>query len=283
MRKRAAFGRRRWSAAEDELLIKLYACTRTSELPGRLGRSRMAIKIRAAALHLRKDPDVSMRRRWIRDEDAVIRMLYADTPTDAIAQQLNRSVSSTWQRARKLGLEKDLAYMASEAAGRIQRDDHRGRQHWYPKGHVPANKGLRRPGWGPGRMKETQFRKGMRRGRANSLWRPVGTERISKDGYLERKINEDLPLQKRWRAVHLLVWEAANGPLPRGHAVAFKNGNKSDIRLENLELLTRAQLMKRNTIHNLPQPLRHTVQLLGSLKRKINRRARNEEQDRRSA
>lgn len=93
---------------------------------------------------------------------------------------------------------------------------------------------------------------------------------------------DDLPLQRRWRAVHLIVWEAANGPLPEGHAVAFVNGDKSDIRFENLVLVSRADLMRRNTLHRLPKELAHAYQLIGAVNRKINRRTR-EEQNRRPA
>jgi hypothetical protein len=133
-------------------------------------------------------------------------------------------------------------------------------------------------------MRETQFKRGERRGVAVRLYKPIGSERISKDGYLERKVNDGLPLQKRWRAVHLILWESVNGPLPRGHAVAFKNGDKADIRIDNLELITRRELMARNTVHNLPKPVAQAVQLLGALRRQINRRTRDhEEQDRRPA
>lgn len=221
------------------------------------------------------------RRPWSADDDALVRARYPDQSTAELAQQLGRTLLSTYQRAQKLGLAKTAAYLASPAACRLRRGDNVGAAHRFTKGHEPANKGLRRPGWGPGRMKETQFRKGERTGKAERLYKPIGTERVSKDGYLERKINDSLPFQRRWRAVHLLVWEAAHGPLPAGHAVAFLNGDKSDVRLENLELITRRELMRRNTVHNLPAPLPQTIQLLGALNRKINRRARtDEEQDR---
>jgi hypothetical protein len=124
-------------------------------------------------------------------------------------------------------------------------------------------------------MKETQFQKGVRQGVAVRLYKPVGTERISKDGYLERKVNEDLPLQRRWRAVHLVMWEAVNGPVPKSHAVVFINGDKRDVRLENLRLITRAELMKRNTLHNYPPEVARTVQLIGALNRQIRRRQRD--------
>lgn len=218
------------------------------------------------------------RRFWTADEDAKIRALYPDMPTVKVAAAIGRTLSSTYQRAKTLRIAKSAAYLASPAAGRTNGRQGMGTR--FKKGHAPANKGVRgRRGWAPGRMKEGQFKKGERRGVAA---KPIGTERVSRDGYLERKVNNDLPLQRRWRAVHLLVWESANGPLPKGHAIAFINGNKADIRLENLQLVTRAELMRRNTLHRYPKEIARAIQLVGALNRKINRRTR-EEQDRRPA
>lgn len=230
-----------------------------------------------------------MRRFWSDAEDAVVREMYPHKPTTEIAAKLGRGLGTVYQRAQKLGLHKSAEYLASPAACRLRRGDNVGARTRFPKGHVPANKGLRRPGWTAGRMKETQFRKGERRGVAVDLYKPIGSERISKDGYLERKTHDALPdglsredanrlRQRRWRAVHLLVWEEANGPLPKGFAVMFVNGNKTDTRLENLTLISRADLARRNSIHNLPPELKSTIRALGSLKRRI-----REEQDRRSA
>jgi hypothetical protein len=217
---------------------------------------------------------MSPRRYWSKREDALLRSAYPNTRTVELARRLKRTERSVYVRARALGLRKSPAYLASPAACRLRRGDHVGARFRFQKGHVPANKGLRRPGWGPGRMKLTQFRKGERRGVAVRLYKPIGAERVSKDGYLERKVNDGLPLQRRWRAVHLVVWEAAHGPVPRGHAVVFKNGDKRDIRLDNLECITRRELMARNTVHRFPKPLAQAVQLIGALRRQINERTK---------
>lgn len=224
-----------------------------------------------------------MRRFWTAGEHAELLARYPHERTATVAEALHRTVSSVYVRAQAFGIGKSAAYLASPAAGRTNGRQGIGTR--FTKGQTPANKGLRRPGWGPGRMKATQFQKGVRQGVAVRLYKPIGTERVSKDGYLERKIHDDLPLQSRWRAVHLLVWEAANGPLPQGCAVAFLNGDKADIRLDNLECITRRELMLRNTVHNYPKPLADTIQLLGALNRQIRKRAEAhaKEQDRRSA
>lgn len=225
------------------------------------------------------------KRLWEADDDALLVARYPHEPTPALARELRRTVQAVYVRAKSLGLAKSTEYLAGPHACRLRRGDNPGVAFRFKKGHVPANRGLRRPGWARGRMREAWFKKGERRGVAVRLYKPIGTERISRDGYLQRKVNDDLPLQARWRSVHVLVWEATHGPVPRGHAIAFRNGDKRDIRLDNLECLSRRQLMARNTVHNLPKPLAETVQLLGALKRQIRRRRprSHEEQDRRPA
>jgi hypothetical protein len=156
----------------------------------------------------------------------------------------------------------------------LRRGDAVGARFRFQKGHVPANKGLRRPGWGPGRMRQTQFRKGQLSGTAARRFKPIGSTRTL-GGYLYRKVAAvPGPWTRNWRLVHVLLWESVHGPVPRSHAVCFKNGERMDIRVENLELISRRALMARNSVHNLPEPLARTIQLLGALRRQINRRAK---------
>ena len=119
-----------------------------------------------------------------------------------------------------------------------------GRTGCFDKGHVPANKGKSMPF--NANSARTRFKKGNRSGRANENYKPIGTERLSKEGYLERKIHDGLPLQSRWRAVHLINWEAANGPVPDGHCLKCLDGDKANVDPVNWECIPRAILPRLN-------------------------------------
>lgn len=202
-----------------------------------------------------------------KEQEAILSNRYSDTSTGKIADLLGLPVHTVYAKANKLGLKKSAAYLASQASGRLLRGHNAGSSTRFKAGQTPWNKG--KSYTAGGRSAETRFKPGHRGGKAVELYQPIGAERISKDGYLQRKINDDMPLQKRWRGVHIIVWEEANGPLPAGHAVTFKDGNKQNIALDNLALLTRAELMARNTIHNLPEELKDVIRLNGVIRRKI--------------
>lgn len=213
------------------------------------------------------------RQPWPPEQAAQLARIYPDLPTAEVARQLGITIDRVYTKAALMGLKKSAAYLSGPFACRMRRGDNVGAANRFKPGLVPWNKGLKGNTY-PGCVK-TQFKPGTRQGRAAKVYQPVGSERISKDGYLERKTNDGLPFQKRWRAVHLLIWEAANGPLPRGHAVAFKDGDKKNLSLGNLELVPRAELMRRNSYHNYGPELAKIVQLRGAITRQINRRSKN--------
>jgi hypothetical protein len=90
-------------------------------------------------------------------------------------------------------------------------------------GHVPANKGKTHPG---------------RQGN----YKPVGTERVDA-GYIAVKVSARKNRgNKNWRRKHDIIWEAVNGKIPRGHAVIFADGNRRNLKPENLVLVSRKEL-----------------------------------------
>lgn len=121
-----------------------------------------------------------------------------------------------------------------------------GRTGRFEKGQEAHNKGKPFAGAQHPNSRKHQFRKGARQGVAVKLYKPIGTERVSKDGYVERKIHDGMPMQSRWRAVHLIRWEAVNGPVPKGHALKCLDGNKRNTEPSNWEAIPRSLLPKLN-------------------------------------
>lgn len=200
-------------------------------------------------------------KKWTEAEDKVLRETYPDTQTNVIAKKLGRTASSVSQRAVKIGLRKSERYMSSDHSGRLQGDT--GRMNRFYKGQKPWNVGMK--GLDIGGI-ETRFKKGNK----PHTWRPIGSEKIDKDGNLVRKVRDEGTRHEKWKPVHVLVWEAENGPVPAGHVVIFDDGNKRNFDIGNLVCLSRSELMKRNSVHNYPPEIARAVQLIGALNRKIN-------------
>lgn len=71
----------------------------------------------------------------------------------------------------------------------------------------------------------------------------VGTEIIDANGYIKVKISDrrDRPSRFNWAFKHVLIWEEAYGPIPEGHMLTFLDGNKQNVNLENLALISLAE------------------------------------------
>lgn len=215
-----------------------------------------------------------IRKPWAPKDDAAIRAHYPSHSAREVGAMIGRSASAVFNRAHQLGIYKTPEWIAERARQAMQRPEHPGRATQFVKGGTSWNAGKQFKAGG--RSVDTQFKPGIRLGRAQALYQPVGSTRLDADGYLQRKINDAKPFHKRWRAEHLVIWEAANGPLPKGHAVVFKDGDKTHIALDNLELVSRPELMKRNTVHRHGPEITALSQLRASLTRQINRRTRNQ-------
>lgn len=197
-------------------------------------------------------------KRFTSQEDKVLREMANDFSLKQIADNLNRNLGSVKGRIDRLGIARDpekLAYRKKYGYKNVKEF-----RHTFPKGHVPWNKGLKGINFGG---KKTQFKPGDKPHNT----KPLYSERISKDGYVEKKVREtgrQFVLKHRW------IWEQQHGPIPSGHIVIFKDGDKKNLSLDNLELISRKKNMQRNTIHNYPDELVEVMRLRGVLNRKIN-------------
>jgi hypothetical protein len=216
---------------------------------------------------------------WSEAEVALLRSLYPSHPTTELARKLKRTVSKVYQKADKEGLEKSDEYLRDpkNRCG-FSKGSKAGEAFRFPKGHAPANAGLRRPGWSPGRMRETQFQKGGRSGIAAKNWKPIGTIQPDAEGYLRIKVREAVHGKeatgfgntKVWPLYNRYLWEQHKGPIPPKHIVIFKDRDRSNCVIENLDLMSMADNARRNSMWaTMPRDLAEIIQLNGALKRKV--------------
>ena len=102
----------------------------------------------------------------------------------------------------------------------------------FKKGHIPPNKG-KKGVCAPG-CEKTWFKKG----NVPVNKKPVGSERVDRDGYTLVKVAEP----RTWKLKHRLVWEEHYGKVPRDHAIMFLDGDKTNFDISNLRLVTRNEL-----------------------------------------
>jgi len=113
-----------------------------------------------------------------------------------------------------------------------------GRTGCFEEGHVPHNtgtKGVMKPNSG-------SFQKGQR----PKNYRPIGYERLCpKDGYVLVKVADNNPWDSStsgwYRHKQQIVWEKHHGPVPEGSCIRFKDGDRTNVAIENLMLVTRGE------------------------------------------
>ncbi len=220
------------------------------------------------------------RRFWTDYERAELSRRYPNELTAVIASDIGRTEQQVYYAAHKMGLKKSSEFLSSPESTQFK-TGHAPTQ--FKPGLVPWNKGKAGSTGTHPNTQRTQFKAGRRPEEARN-YQPIGSVRICKDGHLERKVSDDTTVypSRRWTGVHRLVWEEANGPIPPGHIVVFRPGMATTdpalITIDRVELITRAELMRRNTRHNLPEEIKELVILKYRITRAINRRFKHEAQ-----
>ncbi len=139
----------------------------------------------------------------------------------------------------------------------------------FNKGNVPHNKGMK--GYCAPGCEKTWFKKGHK----PKQYLPVGTELMKSDGYVYIKISDP----NKWRQKHRIIWEEKHGPYStKTHVVIFKDGNRENFDLDNLQLITRKQLaiVNRNHLLTNNKELTETGLIIGQILEVKARRKKNE-------
>lgn len=154
---------------------------------------------------------------WTPEEDDILRELAPGRTIYEISEEL-----------KKLGIDRTPAQVRYRknylgiTSGQVSRTTEKSRATQFKSGNLPHNT------------------------------KPIGYERLSRDGYIEVKVKmrpSNPKCNDNFVPKHKLVWEAANGPVPEGCIVVFKDGNKQNVSLENLACITRGQNAVMNQAH----------------------------------
>ena len=134
----------------------------------------------------------------------------------------------------------------------------------FQKGHTPVNKGKK--GMCAAGCEKTWFQEG----HIPKNHRPVGSERVNVDGYVEIKVEEP----NKWKLKHRVIWEEANGEIPKGSVIIFADGNKQNVTINNLRIISRGThaVINHSGLSEFNGEFKDTAIAIAELKRKSSER-----------
>jgi hypothetical protein len=112
----------------------------------------------------------------------------------------------------------------------------------FKKGRTPANKGKKWSEFLTEEQQEKARKTCFKKGNIPKQHRAVGSERINAAGYIEVKVAEP----RTWRKKHRIIYEEAYGKVLKGKRIIFADGNKLNLELDNLLLVTDNELLRMN-------------------------------------
>jgi HNH endonuclease len=268
----------KWTEADKATIIAEYANISNANLAKRFGCEERTIKNFANRLglykseaYLRSDKVMAngkTRREWTAEERETVRVKFSDMTSAALAAEMGRTVSSVNQQAALMGIKKSEAHLSSDLSGRISKMREFGARHRFAKGQPAINKGKKQTDYmtpeAIERTKKTRFQQGGDNGKQL----PIGTITIlnNKGGKVKCII---LGNGKR---AHLNrhTWAQAHGEIPKDMIIVHKDGDAMNCDLANLEMISKAENMRRNSVLNLPPEIKEATYDIAKLTRKIN-------------
>lgn len=206
------------------------------------------------------------RRLWTPSEIKIVQTMFADNYTEDVCKLLKRSYGSVVGQAAKMGLRKSAAFLKMELKKQAKRLKKHGAAHRFTKGTVPQNKGIKMPIELYVKCQPTMFKKGQVPHNAYNDWQEV----IRNDSNGKQYYMIKLPNRTRLMYKHIWLWETANGQVPKGYNVVFKNGNTLHCTIENLECISNAELMYRNSKIQYPKEIIPALTMINKIKKYIN-------------
>lgn len=235
-----------WTDQEIELIKEFYPVLTTSELVRKFtNRSIYSIKCKAAMLGVAKAIGHGGKKKWNSDELEYIRIHYPNTSNDELMKRFECSEKSLYTAANLLKVRKTKEYKSTTFGEILKNAGHSSR---FKPGQVAFNKGKK---WHEFMLPEAQAKsraKCFKKGNIPHNTNEIGHQRITKDGYIEIKVSDNVESKYNYKLKHRLVWEEYHGEIPKNHQVRFIDGDKTNFNIENLKLLSLADSLVINSL-----------------------------------
>lgn len=133
----------------------------------------------------------------------------------------------------------------------------------FKKGNKPYNKGKKWSEYMSEQGQKNSLKTTFKKGNVPFNHREVGSERINKDGYIEIKVSEP----NKWQLKHRYLYEKKYGKITDGHNLIFLDGNKQNLELSNLKLISKAEdlIMNNNKLFTDDKNLTETGTLIAKV------------------
>ena len=250
---------------------------------------------------------------WKEEEDARLRSLYRSCTIVEIAEMLGLSYYQVKRRLHFLGIkarhpgrkftaeqeewlvahnhmsasemskgindEFSLSTSPDEIKGwRARTKNPRPTPSRFQKGHTPFSKGKK---WDEYMSPESQARSRMttfKKGDTPHNTQPLGSISIM-SGYWVMKVTNVGNQHQKWKFLHRLLWEKEKGPIPKGMNVVFRNGDRNDIRMENLMLMDRKEMARYTPVDDSEPEMQRFSEIVARVAAKVAEKMKGEEDE----
>lgn len=199
-----------------------------------------------------------MWKRFTPEEDEFLKKNYLVIPAKRMAIMLGRHENTARQRMKILNIMPPLEVIQKFKMGSR-----------FKPGCTPTNKGKKQSEYmteeGIRISSATRYKKGNKPHNTKEGTGIIITKTDSKGlKYKVIKIAD-----AHWQFLHRHIYEKEFGPIPKDKILVFKNGNQMDCRIENLELITRAENLERNSDRHYSPELKQAIRTLNIFTKKI--------------
>lgn len=250
---------------------------------------------------------------WKEEEDARLRSLYRSCTIVEIAEMLGLSYYQVKRRLHFLGIkarhpgrkftaeqeewlvahnhmsasemskgindEFSLSTSPDEIKGwRARTKNPRPTPSRFQKGHTPFSKGKK---WDEYMSPESQARSRMttfKKGDTPHNTQPLGSISIMV-GYWVMKVSHTGNQHQKWKFLHRLLWEKEKGPIPKGMNVVFRNGDRNDIRMENLMLMNNKEMARYTPVDDSEPEMQRFSEIVARVAAKVAEKMKGEEDE----